>query len=205
MENIEYYRLIATLIGGGAAGSIITAFVAAARNRIQPIGHRVEISPVFQQTLGDSHLRTKITMSDGHNELSFDNLFLVDIQIVNKGNRDVKEFRFGVNLSGGDRAVYVIPMAQDRLHKADVATPVNPATPSSEIDLVLKPFNRRDSYALKLYVVVANGKEAPENISLVSDEPIRFIHMPTIGEMVAQTARYTSIKLGPIRITASSP
>jgi len=38
---------------------------------------------------------------------AFKNLFLVEIQVVNRGNQDLERFEFGATLSEGDRCIYV--------------------------------------------------------------------------------------------------
>src|SRR2546423_12298069 len=154
MDNGEWLKIAATLISGGAMGAIITGLVTTARNRIQPIGRRIETIPLFRHTLGESTLEASITISDGQKEYKFDNMFLADIQIVNRGNRDIKEFKCGLTLSGGDKAVHIVSESSDRHHVVDQMTIVTPDNSNDKIDFVLKPFNRRDSYSFKLYVVV---------------------------------------------------
>lgn len=201
MAEVQWYHIVAPLLGGGAAGAVINSIVAAVRNRIQPVGRRVESLPVFKQTLGKSSLRSMITIHEGTTEHHFHNLFLIDIQIVNRGNRDVEKFPFGITLKPGDKAVYIEHEAPDRHHQVTKITAVTPGNPADELDFELVPFNRGDSYSLKLYVVIPEGREEPGKVQLSSSQPVRFTDMPTIGELVSQAAKSTILDVGFMKLT----
>jgi len=202
MADVQWYHIVAPLLGGGAMGAIINSVVASVRNRKQPVGRRIESIPVFKNTFGDSSLKALITISEGEVQHHYQNLFLIDIQIVNKGNCDFESFPFGITLIEGDQVVYVDYKSQDRHHDLRVSTTVSPSSPKNEIDFVLKPFNRRDFYSLKLYTFVLEGKEKPGPIDISTTEPIRFTDMPTIGELVAQAAEAVPVfGIGPLKVT----
>ncbi|MGB6067278.1 MAG: hypothetical protein WBG50_20930 [Desulfomonilaceae bacterium] len=197
MEEINWVQVIPALIGGGAAGAIINAAVSAYRDRLQPIGLRIEILPVFKHSSSESPLTAKIAASFDGITSTFNNLFLVDVQVVNRGNRDIAEFKFGATLSEGDTCIFVEPFPPDRHHVLRQVMPPTPQVPRNEIDFELEPFNRRDIYSLKLYIVVPEAKVEPSKIELSSPSPIRFIDMPTAREVLlkATTASYPILRV----------
>jgi len=202
MTDVQWYHIVIPLIGGGAMGAaIINAVVSAIRNRVQPVGRRIEIIPIFKETLGASGLRTKITISDGQNDYMFDNLFIAKIQLINRGNQDIAEFRFGITLSSGDSVIYVEPHSQDRHHIVRQVSEVSLRNPASEIDFILQPFNRGDSYSLDLFMVISKNRDKPGTIQFSSPHPIKFVDMPTIGEIMLETLRgFEILSIGPFGI-----
>jgi len=192
-DSLEAYKIGASLIGGGAVGAIIAAVVTTYRNRIQPVGRRVEILPLLTSSFSGSVLKPGVTVSDGTSDYKFSNLYVADVQVVNRGNRDNPTFGFGMTLSTGDTAVHVEPYGLDRHHAASLATPVTPAKPSGTLDFVLKPFNRGDSYTLKVFIVAGGSQPGP--ITIGSSEPVRFTDMPTLSESIATAARGMSFNV----------
>jgi len=202
--NIQWVPVAASLLGGGAVGAIITAIVTASRNRRQPIGKRVEIIRLFKDGLGHPSLTTRITVSDGHSDHHYSNLFIAELLIANKGNQDIPAFRFGVTLVEGDQAIYVQPQTADRHHELNVVTPVCPDTPRSEIDFEARPLNRGDSYPIRLYITMPDGKNEPAPIRFSSAHPIKFVEMPTVSETIAEIANSTSLSIGPVKVSLFS-
>ncbi len=198
-DSIETYKIVASLVGGGAVGAIITAIVNSFRNRIQPVGRRLEVSILFTPSFfAGSALNPSVIVSDGTTDYKFPNLFVADVQLVNRGNRDLAAFTFGITLATLDRAVHVEPYGLDRHHAAILKTPITLACPSDMLDLELKPFNRRDSYTLKIYIVAGGSEPGP--IKLGSSEAIRFTEIPSIVETIASIASSSVVKLGPFEV-----
>src|SRR5215207_6212286 len=102
---ISGIALIVGLVSGGAMGSIITLVATARKSRIQPVGYKIDMVPIMKQKDSTS-LSTKVIVSRGTKEYSFKNLFLVNVEVVNKGNQDIKEFNYGITLGGADLIVH---------------------------------------------------------------------------------------------------
>jgi hypothetical protein len=68
----------------------------------------------------------------------------------------------------------------DRHHVITSDTEITPKNPVNTLDFILKPFNREDSYRLKVFVVA--GKDKPSPIKISSSEPVRFISIPALVE-----------------------
>lgn len=73
--------------------------------------------------------------------------------------------------------------------------------PSSQVDLVLQPFNRDDIYKLRLLVNVPEVNHAPAHVSLSSSEAIHFEDMPTTQKTMEKAAKSVSLPLGPFKIS----
>lgn len=201
MRDFAWIPVIATLVGGGAAGAILTMLVTAYRNRRQPVGYRIDILPVFRQTVSDSRFSATVRVADGDQTLEFDNLYVASIELVNRGNRDMSTFPVGFTLAPNDAALFAESITADRHHVSTVVVPPTPLTPRRDVDYTLTPFNRRDAYRFKLFIYTAGGD--PGQIEIGSPEPVAFRPMPTLVELAAAAARGTSLELGMFRITLS--
>lgn len=198
MEQAQLLQLGAALLGGGAVGAVITAFVTSYKSRVQPIGKRVEVSPLFTSEFGGPTFSTSVTVSDGTTDYKFPNLHLAEIQLVNRGNRDLAAFTFGITLSGSDRAVHVDPQSLDRHHMATLKVACTPASPSSVLDFELRPLNRGDSYTIRLFLVV--GGTEPQPLVIGTSEPVRFTEIPSVAETMAVAVSTLSLRVGPLEI-----
>jgi hypothetical protein len=194
----------ASLIGGGAFGAIITLISGAVRNRKQVIAYRTELVPLFRGgMLGGSDVKGKLTLSSSTGGYAEDipNLFVADVEIVNRGNRDFASFKIGFTLSDGDLAVHCAISAADRHHQAKISTQLGPATPAKAIDFDLAPFNRQDLYKFTLYIVVPDAAEQPGEIQLSSPEPVIFNKAPTTTERLLAAASKVTVDLGPLKLS----
>ena len=120
---------------------------------------------------------------------------------MNKSSDDFESFQFGVTLSPEDRVIYTTALAKNRHHQIKQITPATLSDPKSEIDFILHPFNRGDTYSLRLLVKIPEDKESPGEIELSSPEPVSFISLPTIAEVVEEAASRASLSLGIFQIS----
>jgi hypothetical protein len=183
MTDLQWIQIAVALLGGGAMGAIITALITNHRNKIQPVGYRKEIIQVFRETSGLSGLQAKLKVYDGLTNYDFDNLFICRFIILNKGNADIQEFKFGITLLDGDVAIYCESKSDDRHHKVEQLINLELNNPSSELDFTLKPFNRKDIYSFNLFIVIPKDKQEPSEIKLSSQHSVKFISLPTFGEV----------------------
>ncbi|MEP0870635.1 hypothetical protein NDA01_12560 [Trichocoleus desertorum AS-A10] len=194
---------IALLVGGGV-GAALYAAIAAYRNRKPAIAQRVETPPQFQDVLGSSCPRTEIRISDGQREYQYDNLRVVQIHLLNQGTQDFDEFKLGISLNlddAEDGAVHVEVRSGDRDHQVKQLTPLSFAEPQPTLDVVLIPFNRQDSYSLRLLLAASEDVELSGKIGLSSPHAIRFVDLPTVKEAVQEAAMATSLSLGPFQFS----
>lgn len=203
MADVNWPPILASLAGGGAIGAIITLLANSYRARKQPVGVRKEILPVFRPVNSAAHIGAKIMVpmdAETNHYYTFNNLFLAEITIVNNGNRDNDEFNFGATLGTTDRCIFVEATSENRHHEGMCITPVSPSKPTSELDFSLKPFNRKDQYSFKLYIVINDDQEGPKEISISSSSAVKFVEIPRIGEIIAGVASSAVLKFGPFSI-----
>ena len=189
MTAENWIQLAATLLGGGAAGAVITLAVNHQRAKRPVVGFRTEQVPVFQGgTLGDSDVKAKLVLSSLSGGHGFDipNLFIVKLELINRGSRDFPKLPMGITLTGGDAVVHIASKSSDRHHAVNVVNPPGPAMPLSAVDFELVPFNRGDSYQLNLYIVVPQQTGEPQQIECSSPEPVVFSELPSVGQAAGQ-------------------
>ena len=204
MSEFRWYTIIIIAIALGASsaiGALIYAALLKYRNRVQPIGRRVDISPTFEDPIGASCLRTQLVFSDGKKNYKYEDLHIVQIQLSHQGDLDFEEFKFGITLSPGDVAVYIEAQSPDRNHQVEQLTPLKLAEPKSEIDFVLRPLNRTDTYSLRLLIITNEVGKDPGEITFSSPQAVNFVALPTVLEVVENAARSAAISVGPFSIS----
>ena len=198
MENNQLFQIAASILGGGAVGAVITVLATSYKARLLPVGKRVEVSPLFTSDFGGASFSTSVTVSDGQTDYKFPNLHMAEVQLVNRGNRDLAAFNFGITLAAIDRVVHVEPTSRDRHHISTLKVLCTPASPLSSLDFELRPFNRGDSYSLRLFVVA--GGSRPEPLAIGSSEPVRFTDIPSVAETLAAAASSVSLSIGGLEV-----
>lgn len=195
METIkQYLPIIASLIGGGFAGAILTNIVSAYRSRRQPVGYRIDIDPILRPKPEGTSLPARITIDHQGAQYVFNNLFIVRIDIANQGNKDYEEFSFGLTLAEKDMAVHVECVGGDRHHSVAPVAPITPASTTKELDFVCRPFNRGDTYTINVFLVTSN-EDGPSEPQISSKAPIKFVKIPKLGELVAGVAEIQSLSV----------
>lgn len=187
LDQTEIFRLAAALVGGGAAGAIITAIVASYRSRIQPVRFRMKTVPVFAKAPKTSTLETVVTLKEKGQEYGFTNLYMTELSLVNAGNENIKECTIGITMSDTDRIVNAHCDPPDRHHHANQVCEITPADPKQAVDFKLIPFNRRDVYLFRLLSTCAKDGE-PGDIKLSSSEPVNFVARIDFAESLTRSA-----------------
>jgi hypothetical protein len=184
------------LLGGGAMGAVLKTIFDTYQRRIQPVGYKIKFTKIFKETVGMSSLRAELQVSDGVETRHFQNLFIAEITILNKGNAHIGEFPFGIKLGGDDVALYIQTESPDRHHVITQITQVALGATANEIDFICKPFNRKDTYSLKVFISIPPDKKEPETIRLSTSQPVKFVDFDTyenhvirlLGEIVKVSA-----------------
>ena len=200
-RNLVILIIAIALPIGGVIGALIYAAIDAYRHRQQPIGRRVDTFPHFEDLVGSSSLRKNITISDGHKFYKYEHLHIIQIQLSNQSDLDFDEFKFGITLSDDDGAIYIESQSPDRHHQVEQLTSLGKDAPQSKVDFALRPFNKRDTYSLRLLLVNDKIKSSPGEIDFSSPEAVKFVALPTVTEVVGQAARSASLSLGPLSIS----
>ena len=178
-ETMEWVKIGASLLGGGAMGAFITTIVANRRNRIQPIGTNSKAVSLFKPADHINDIVSAITLSGSTGEYRYDNLYLVQLELFNMGNKDYDNFKFGLTFKDAS-IVSLKGYGEDRHHSITLDQSINLDVPSSLADVTLTPFNRRDKYNLTLYVTQTTGGELM-NFDISSPLPVKFTSTLTLS------------------------
>jgi hypothetical protein len=200
MTQDEWIKIIFGLAGGGLVGSILTNLWTDWRNRITPIGYRIENDRLFNPTQEPSSLQASITVTHDNEHYSFNNLSIAQIEIINRGNKDLEKLTYGISLDGTKKIIFAEVEGQDRHH---IMTPTDvacPSTPLEKMDFTCQPFHRGNIYRLKLYIVSLEGDTQTAKIDLSSPDSVRFVEAPSINEILQEVLVGTSIVIGPFKI-----
>lgn len=205
MFHVNWYAIMVIgiiLTIGAVIGALVQAAVSVYRNKKPIINTRIDIlskfNPLFEAKLLDTY---KIIVTDGKEEYEYNSLAQIEILLTNRSKEDFPKFKFGVKLSNNDLAIYAESKTSDRYHHLKLLTPITLTESKSEIDFLLEPFNRGDSYSLRLLIKLCESHQVPGKISINSPEAVSFINLPTIAEIVEQAASRASIGLGPFQIS----
>lgn len=204
MTDFQWYAIafIAVVaLGSGAIGAFIYAVVTTLAHRKPRIGCRVDTFPSFANILAESGLRSRVSITNQETESHYEELQIVEVQVSNESTHDFAEFELGLTLSSEDIAVHIGTEPPDRNHVVKLLKAPSFDQPQSEIDLLLRPFNRDEVYKFHLLVVTPTVEQLPGTIVFSSPEAIHFIDKPTVQEAVKKAAKSTSISLGPFQIS----
>jgi len=175
MNGISWIGLVVALLGGGAMGAIIKVWYDLRRGRIQPIAKRSRIFPLFRQHARYQDFDAVLSVTHNGTVTEYRTLFVADLTIRNRSNRDYPGFEFGVTLEPNSQCVHVGWENPDQHHRLDSLDEVSPSGPRSELRFKLCPFNRQDTYSLRLYLVPKQPGGAPAIAKLTSPQAVNFV------------------------------
>ena len=201
MTNDDWVKIAAGFASGGVLGSLITNLWTEWRNRVQPVGYRVENDRIFSSKPGLSTLYARVAVLHNDDAYNFDNLSISQLEIINRGNKDLNAFSFGITLSNYNAVIFTEAEGQDRHHTATPVQNATPDNPLNRMDFTCQPFHRGNSYRVKLYIVSPEGEMRTPEIALSSPDPIRFVEAPSMGELLREAIFSASLSIGPIRVS----
>jgi hypothetical protein len=183
-----WFKLIAPLLTGGLIGALVTAYFTDRRNRVQPINRKISVSyvdvPAVMQ--GYNSVITLSGITDGETKTHhFQKLAIVQIELTNTGNKDIDSFDFGINLPIGTTIIGVQHASQDRYHEVGYTPKITIDKPSNEVDVALKPFNRKDKYNVTL-VASTEDSSLDEKIEMSKRLSVRFVDADVVYTTVIE-------------------
>ncbi len=176
------------LLGGGAMGALIKILYDLGRERRQSISSRVSIFSLFRQDRQFDDFEAVLSVT--HNGLvsEFRTLFVADVMLRNGSNRDYSEFEFGISLGAGSECVHVGWENPDQHHVLSLLDAVSASETRSDMKFRLRPFNRKESYSLRLHLVPNSEGCKPTIKQLTSPHAVRFIDIPGPGDRSTKLA-----------------
>jgi hypothetical protein len=196
MDVSSIARSAAPWISGGLGGSVLTLFVSWIRNRVQPVSYRVSSASMLSDSARSAGLPITLTFEEGGDQFVFKNLALAELVVTNSGNRDFKEFPLGITIRSAEVAVQFIAHTPDRYHHVEEVKTVSPRHIGQEIDIILKPFNRKDRYLFGLWLHPISDGTSPPELRLSTDEAVRFVQSPTRSEILGTVLQLVGATAG---------
>ena len=190
MADVQWIPVVASLIGGGAAGAVITAFVTTHRGRIQPVKYHMELKELFSGVSPGPSTNVQVILSDKGVVYAFSNLQQVSLEITNGGNVDRANFKFSLSFPESTKIIFVEAKDADRNHRFTAKPEISPSKPVDVLDFEIAPFNRRDVYEVTAYITEASGLKI-QDIKLTSPAPVLFAYSPSTAEMLAARKEFT--------------
>jgi hypothetical protein len=185
---MNWIPIIATLLGGGAMGALITLIATRFRNRRQPVVYKTEVIDIFKKISETQSFRAFLSRDNDElgvgDAIGVDNYSVARITLINKGNQDLAEFKFGITLKGTGEAIDVKTESPDRHHILTLLTPVDLLEPLKELDFIAQPFNRGEPYIVNVYFTYA---ETANEVQLSSPHSTRFIEAGSVDEISIKT------------------
>lgn len=98
MKEINWIQVGLGFLSGGAFGAFIKQYFHNRRNRVQPVGHNVEIKS-FYNSVDNKLINSEVILQDDTRKYKFSILYTGTIELLNTGLSDFPEFDFGVTAS----------------------------------------------------------------------------------------------------------
>lgn len=173
-ESLTLFDVIRFVLTASLMGAIFSAAFAIYRARIQAIRYESYVTMI---KVGDSELLTILADAPQSGNRVVQQFFIAKVTLTNRSNKDLEQYEFGLTLPHGLTAIEVDIIKPDRRHYAEMTKDtamekaVQPATMQEghdafakavermdqpieqEMDFVVKPFNRGESYAVNMTVV----------------------------------------------------
>jgi hypothetical protein len=174
----QWVPSVLSLLGGGAMGAIITAYINYRKNRRQPVGYRKDIVDIFRKKRDHPKLAARLLVREHplqpSPEYEVDTLSLARVSLTNLGNQDLAKFTFGITMSEGSKIIDLRMKEPDRHHVMKVIMPDDRSKPLTELDFTLEPFNRGEQYNVSIYFTYS---ENPIDIVITSPHPTHFLNL----------------------------
>lgn len=194
MQNINWLQVLIGFLSGGAFGAIIKQYFDNRRNRIQPIGHSIEVKSIYDS--GENRLiDSQIILTGITKDFKFSKLYTGTIELINTGLSDFSEFDFGITCPTNIKFIQVKTISTDRHHNAELTSYPSLEHQINSFDVVLKPFNRKDYYKFDILLTTDNSRITEDNIEISSPKPIRWVKLSSTSEAILNIANKTLIEI----------
>jgi hypothetical protein len=167
--------IVVALLGGGAMGALIKVFYDLRRDRIQSISRGVRIFSLFRHDRQYEDFGATLSVSHNGSVTEFRTLYVADVVINNRSTHDYAQFDFGLSLAADAKCVHVGWENPDQHHVLELIDIVSPSEPQAALRFRLAPFNRRDVYSLRLYLVPGENEDQPAIARFTSSHPVKFV------------------------------
>ena len=166
---------IKTIMGLGGAtvlGFVLKAWWDKRQGRVQPIRYRIETDRIFSQKHG---LEMQIIATGDESGATYLNLTLLKLTLTNGSERDFDMFPFKLVMPEGYTAVSCERETPDPAHECNLDAVPTHSNHLAALDIHCVPFNRRDSYVVKIYATGETDTDALLTLTPCSVLPVKFV------------------------------
>lgn len=186
MQGNNWWPILASLIGGGAFGAFLTHMFTLRRDRIPAIGKKITLKPFFNSKQHEK-FDTKVVFTGKTKEYKFDIVYTANIKLKNTSRKNFDEFSFGLTLPENIKIIKLIKNSKDRHHSITPASEPDPENQLNQIDISLKPLNRKDEYEIDLVITSDISEKITtilnRDINISTSLPVKFVDMSYDGEL----------------------
>lgn len=199
MDNINWLHILFGFLSGGAFGALIKQGFENRRNRIQPIGHSIELDSQFV-SFENELINSQVILTDTTGKYTFNRLYSGKLRIINTGSLDFPEFNFGLTLNDTQDFIQIKANSEDRHHNVEVVKKPELSEQINTVDIKLKPFNRKDSYDFDFLITSDSVNVSAEDLKISSPHPIKWIGIAKTSDLLLELAKQTVLKIGPLSV-----
>ncbi|MBI5846172.1 MAG: hypothetical protein HZB23_16055 [Deltaproteobacteria bacterium] len=177
METITFIlSIFATALATAIIGILNEKYL----NRPQGIAANIDTFPLlFKPSINDIGVKVVITY---HEEVAeYEDLYNVTVDIENLSNKNYDSFKFGIDFTNGDKTVYATATGKDRLHAITLLEIPEFSKPLEKMDLICKPFHKRDKYTVNALVSIPEGCRTTSTVNILIDGRFKIINQGTFG------------------------
>jgi hypothetical protein len=200
MEKINWIQILIGFVGGGAIGALIKQYFDHKRFRIQPIGKSIEINSLFD-AFKNELIESEVILTDENGEVTFQRLYTGKLRLINSGSIDFETFQFGLTLIPEADFIQVKIKSMDRHHVGEIINTKPSLTYfTNEVDIVLRPFNRKDQYIFDFLITSDKDSISKNDITISTISSVRWVELMNTSEMILKVAKESTLKFGPLII-----
>ena len=193
MKEINWIQVGLGFLSGGAFGAFIKQYFDSRRNRIQPIGHTIELKSFYNS--GDNKLiNSEVILKDEATEYKFSKLYTGTVELLNTGLSDYPEFNFGLTASDKIKFLQVNSNTSDRHHIADLTVKPSLQNQINSFDVTLKPFNRKDKYSFDILLTSDSAEISMTDIQISSSKPVKWVKLVSTTDAILEIANKTLLE-----------
>lgn len=185
MQDINWLQILIGFLSGGAFGALIRQYFENRRNKIQPIFLYIEVKS-FYNSEKNGFFNSQIILTGTTKEYKFSRLYTGTIELINIGLNDYSEFGFGITCPEEIKFIQMRLISSDRHHVAEIISTPSLENQINTLDIILKPFNRKNKYIFDILLTTDNSVITERDIKISTAFPINWVELKKTSEITMQ-------------------
>jgi hypothetical protein len=182
MQDINWLQILIGFLSGGAFGALIRQYFEDRRNKIQPIFRFIEVKSFYNSEKND-FFNSQIILTGTTKEYKFSRLYTGTIELINMGLNDYSEFGLGITCPEEIKFIQMKLISSDRHHVAEIISTPSLENQINTLDIILKPFNRKNKYRFDIVLTTDNSVITERDIKISTAFPIKWVELKKASEI----------------------